>query len=162
LRFNAHINKKVDFKTGIYLTQKGYIAGEIVTKINGYYYSLMPIDLQHKININYLEIPTMVSFQFLRFLSFNTGVGLSLDINQYNFTNNKFDTPFLVGISYQKKRISCDIISSYGKVPFITKSITTKEITNYYDFYHRQFSITLGYIINQKVEGCKSCKQKRF
>jgi hypothetical protein len=104
----------------------------------------------------------MVSFQFLRFLSFNTGVGLSLDINQYNFTNNKFDTPFLVGISYQKKRISCDIISSYGKVPFITKSITTKEITNYYDFYHRQFSITLGYIINQKVEGCKSCKQKRF
>ncbi len=162
LRINTHFYKKVEFKTGIYLTQKGYNAHYPISQINYFDFEKSPIDTNRTINLNYVEIPAMISLPFFKLLRFNIGFGLNINVNNPK-QGTIFDTPNLIGFSYQKNRFSVDFLSSYGVVPFKTSYFEYGNgYRNYYDFYHRQLSITLGYCINKKIDGCLSCKQKGF
>jgi len=154
LRFNAHVSKKIEFKTGIYLTQKGYNSPNQIYQLRYFDIEQSPIDTNRTVNLNYLEIPAMVSLTFFKHLKFNTGFGLNINVNNPKH-GTRLDTPFLLGFSYQKNRFSVDILSSYGVVPF--KTIFHEYgagYRHYYDFFHRQLSVTLGYAINKKIDGC--------
>jgi hypothetical protein len=162
LRFNVHLYKQVEFKTGIYLTQKGYNSPNQIHQTSFFDIDNAPIDTNRTINLNYVEIPAMISLPFFKLLRFNTGFGLNINVNNPK-QGTSFDTPFLIGFSFQKNRFSVDLLSSYGVVSFKTSYYEYGNgFRNYYDFYHRQLSITLGYCINKKIDGCLSCKQKGF
>ena len=156
LRFNVHLSNKVEFKTGIYFTQKGYNISYPITQQRYFDINNAPIDTFRKFNLNYIEIPAMFSIPFFKLLRFNTGFGLNININNPKH-GTRLDTPFLLGFSYQKNRFSVDLLSSYGVVPF--KTIFHEYgagYRHYYDFFHRQLSVTLGYAINKKIDGCQT------
>lgn len=162
LRFNAQVSKKVEFKTGLYLTQKGYNSPNQIYQLSYLDIEQSPIDTNRTVNLNYVEIPAMVSLTFFKYLRFNTGFGLNINVNNPKY-GTRLDTPFLLGFSYQKNRFSVDLLSSYGVVPYKTIFYEYGNgFRHYYDFFHRQLSVTLGYAINKKIDGCLSCKQKVF
>jgi hypothetical protein len=164
IRIAAHISKRIDFRTGVFISEKGYRYNEKLYDGGSPYNSLQPYQSSHTYFLNYADIPFMFSYRFTKHFSVNAGTSLSLLLNRAKIiSTSKFDVPLLGGFTFTKNRFTIDLTYSHGQMPYLTKYYEYLNGTrDYYEYFHKQISLNLGYCINKKIEGCLSCKQKGF
>jgi hypothetical protein len=172
IRITSNLNNHIDFQSGVFINEKGY------KYYSKRYFGQSPyqflesytesqneyIHNNHTYYLNYLDIPLIFSFNISKSLAINAGSGININLSYKKYHHeSSFDIPIQSGITLKKKRMSFDIMASLGLIPYFTLYAEKQYgIKDNYEFFHRQISTTLGYMINQKVTGCKSCKQKGF
>lgn len=165
IRISTHLLPRVDFITGLYLNEKGYSYNERRYFDQSPYRLLLPYQSSHNLALNYLDIPLLFSYRFTKHFAILGGSGINLLISPFSpmYHSYKMDVPVQAGLSFISRRFSVDLLFAEGKMAFLTKySENQFKEPLHFEYYHRQVRLSIGYCINKKIDGCRSCKQNRL
>lgn len=153
------ISKRLSILSGIQLNEKGYTSRFVNIQTENYV--LQPVNTQRRLHFSYIDIPILLDWTIFPHTHVLGGLAYSRMLHQQDSTIvNRFDIPIQAGFAYQVKRIRIQGTYQRGTIPYHQKNfIAANGEPNYFLFFHRGLYLQIGYIINSKVDGCKSCKQ---